>query len=334
MRAIIRYIVSFVVLLAIFASCERRPLSELANYTNIKVEVDIEAVANVTCDIYNEKIPIPVIEPQAMHVLFYEPNSKYVAAETFITDIEYNSKGKRMLKGNISIMPGNYKMLIYDFGTEATIVDEYYKWEECKAYTNEISSSLKGAFKTRSDFDHIVHEPDHLVVARSENEHIPYVEEVHTIEAAATSVVESYYVQIKVEGLEYVATAQAILSGMVSGNKISSNIKIIEPQASVYFTMHKSDDKGVPVICNVFNTFGRIDNSTNNLEVTFDIKTNDGRVIQKTFDISHLFLTEECIKHHWLLLDETIVIEPPKDAGGGFQPEVEDWEGEHTEIVL
>mgnify|MGYP003294670578 CR=1 FL=1 len=58
MRAIIRYIASFVVLLAIFASCERRPLSELANYTNIKVEVDIEAVANVTCDIYNEKIPI------------------------------------------------------------------------------------------------------------------------------------------------------------------------------------------------------------------------------------------------------------------------------------
>ena len=154
MRAIIRYIVSFVVLLAIFASCERRPLSELANYTNIKVEVDIEAVANVTCDIYNEKIPIPVIEPQAMHVLFYEPNSKYVAAETFITDIEYNSKGKRMLKGNISIMPGNYKMLIYDFGTEATIVDEYYRWDECKAYTNEISSSLKGAFKTRSDFYH------------------------------------------------------------------------------------------------------------------------------------------------------------------------------------
>ena len=45
MRAIIRYIVSFVVLLAIFASCERRPLSELAKYTNIKVEVDIEAVA-------------------------------------------------------------------------------------------------------------------------------------------------------------------------------------------------------------------------------------------------------------------------------------------------
>ncbi|MBO7305917.1 MAG: DUF5119 domain-containing protein [Bacteroidales bacterium] len=323
----------FIALLALVA-CERRPLEDLANYTNIQVAVDIEAVANVTCDVYNSKIPVPVIEPQAMHVLFFELNSNQVAAETFISDISQDSNGRRILRGNISIMPGNYKMLIYDFGTEATIVDDYYTWEKCRAYTSEVSSSLKSSFKTKVPLENMVYEPDHLVVASNSNEHIPYVEDVYTIEAAARSVVESYYLQIKVEGLEYVSSARAVLSGMVGANHIALNEKITDPQATIFFSLNKSDDKGVPVVCNVFNTFGRIENSTNEMEVTFDIKTNDGRVIQKTFDISDLFLSEECIKHHWLLINETIVIDPPKNAGGGFNPEVGDWDEEHREIEL
>lgn len=327
------YIVGLVICFA-FSGCERRPLEDLANYTNIEVAVDIEAIANVTCDVYNSKIPIPVIEPQAMHVLFFEQNSNHVAAETFINDITQDQNGLRIIKGNIAIMPGNYRMLVYDFGTESTIVEEYYTWEKCRAYTSEVSSSLKSSFKTKVPIEYLVYEPDHLVVASNANESIPYTDDVYTIEASAKSVVESYYLQIKVEGLEYVSSARAILSGMVSANHIALNEKVTDPDATIFFSLHKSDDKGVPVVCNVFNTFGRIDNSTNEMEVTFDIKTNDGRVIQRTFDISDLFLSEDCIKHHWLLIDETIVIEPPKNAGGGFNPEVDDWEEEHREIEL
>ena len=92
----------------------------------------------------------------------------------------------------------------------------------------------------------------------------------------------------------------------------------------------------MPVICNVFSTFGRIENSRNELLVTFDIKTIDGRIVQKEFDISDLFLSEECIKHHWLLLEETITIDPPEisSSGGGFAPEVEDWENENYDVEL
>jgi hypothetical protein len=68
--------------------------------------------------------------------------------------------------------------------------------------------------------------------------------------------------------------------------------------------------------------------------VTFDIKTHDGQVVQEVFDISDLFLTPECIEHHWLLLDQEIVVPPPLSSGGGFAPEVNDWEEERSEIIL
>ena len=96
----------------------------------------------------------------------------------------------------------------------------------------------------------------------------------------------------------------------------------------------KSDDKGKNVICAVFNTFGRIPESDNNFEVTFDLAVKGGTSVRKTFDISNLFLTENAVKHHWLLLEDTIKVEPPKDLGGAFEPKVDDWEDEQKDIVI
>lgn len=87
------------------------------------------------------------------------------------------------------------------------------------------------------------------------------------------------------------------------------------------------------MICTVFDTFGRIDRSTNNLEVTFNIQTMDGKTVVRTFDISGLFETENAIRHHWLLLDETIKIDPPQ-TGGGFDPKVDDWDEEHHDVII
>ena len=109
------------------------------------------------------------------------------------------------------------------------------------------------------------------------------------------------------------------------------------PEAAVYFTLVKSDDKGVPVVCNTFNTFGRLPNSKNLLYLTFDIHTVDGRAITKEFEISNLFESKECLEHKWLLLEETIVIPPPSTpptSGGGFSPEVGDWNQEDHDIIL
>ena len=55
-------------LLLLFVSCHRRPLEDPANNTTLRIAVNIKAIMNVTCDIYNEKIPVPTIEPEMMRV--------------------------------------------------------------------------------------------------------------------------------------------------------------------------------------------------------------------------------------------------------------------------
>lgn len=300
--------------LAVFTGCRFRPLEDPEYNTRLNVRVNTDAISNVTCDIYNPKLKIQEIAPVAMHVLFYDVKSNAVAAESFISEVSADTDGTRVLSGNLQLSPGHYRMLVYDFGTDAVKVQDYSSWNTAEAVTDPVPSSVKNVFGVKADGSGAVdirEQPEHLVVARNSDEHVPYHEGVYTIETEAETVVESYYLQIKVDGLEYVSSAQAVLTGMVGSNLISSGRWVSEPPVAVWFRLEKSDDGGVPVICTVFNTFGRIDSSGNSLEVTFDIKTKTGDSVRRTFDISDLFLSENSMKHHWLLLDETIKIDPP-----------------------
>ena len=316
-------------------SCHRRPLEDPANNTTLCVAVNIKAIMNITCDIYNEKIPVPTIEPEMMRVLFYDPTSKKIASETYISDITYDDEGTRCLQGDISVRPGTYQMLIYNFDTESTLVRDDQTFETIEAYTDKVTSSIRQSFLGRAGEENaIVYEPDHLVVASNEREVIPFHEGVHVVKTDATSIVETYYLQIKVDGLQYVSSARAVLTGMVGSNRFGRNERVTSTPVSLYFSLQKSDDKGVDVLATVFNTFGRIEDITNCLSVTFDIRTTDGRTVKRDFDITSLFSSEACLKHHWLLLEETVKIDPPASSGGGFDPSVDDWEDEHHDIKL
>ena len=52
----------------VLGGCQFRPLEDMEFQTDIQVAVDINAVLNVTCDIYNELIPIPPIESEVFRV--------------------------------------------------------------------------------------------------------------------------------------------------------------------------------------------------------------------------------------------------------------------------
>lgn len=323
-------------LLAIVAAgCRRRPLEDPDYRTAVRVKVNVAGIPNVTSDIYNDKIPVQKIEPSAMHVLFFGECEDVVAAEDFITDVSFDEDGNRIVSGEVMLAPGSYRMLIYDFGTEETLIRNYYNWDRAEAYTDPVPSALQNRYTTKGETaPNILTQPEHLVVARNACETVPYHNGVYTICTEATSVVESWYIQVKVDGLEYVSSAQAILSGMVSANLIATNTRVNDPEATIWFNLQKSDDKGQDVICAVFNTFGRIPESDNNFEVTFDLAVKGGTNVRKTFNISNLFLTENAVKHHWLLLEDTIKVEPPKNAGGAFDPKVDDWDEEHQDIDI
>ncbi len=333
-KRVLSNITFFLLALAVLGGCHRRPLEDPDYRTLVKVKVEVSEVKNVTCDIYNDKIPVPKIEPEAMHLLLFTEDAEKVASETYITDVTIEPDGNRTISGEVLVAPGTYRLLVYDFNTDGTYVRNYNVWSEAEAYTEAAPKGIQNAFRSKSGESlNILSEPDHLVVSSNERETIPYHEGVYTIYTDASSIVESWYLQIKVDGLEYVTSAQAVLSGMVGSNLIATNTKVTDPEASIWFKLQKSDDKGTPVICTVFNTFGHIDQSVNNLEVTFNIYTTDGKTIVKTFDISDLFKTENAVNHHWLLLEQTIKIDPPP-ISGGFDPKVDDWEEERHDVTI
>ena len=338
MRAVNIFLTALSILLV---ACERRILEEPDFKTRIDVLINVQAIANVTCDVYNEKLPRPSVEPEVLRVMFYDCEKDKMLGESFISEANRSDSGELIISGEVSILPGDYRVMVYSFGTESTLISQYDSWNGCMAYTDPLSSEmLKVLALKNSDGGQAIHyQPDHLLAARSEKESIPWHSGTHVIQANASSVVESYYLQVKVDGLEYVSSARAVLTSMSSGVPIATAKPILESPVSLYIPLQKRDDKGTPVVCNVFNTFGRIPDSTNDLEVTFDLKTVDGRTITKNFDISDLFLSEECVSHHWLLVEETIVVPPPPDpgpgaAGGGFDPVVNDWEQENHEIQM
>lgn len=337
MKKVITYcrISLLLLLLLCVGGCEFRPLEEPNRGVKINVRVDVNTVVNVTTHIYNDKIPVPEIHPDAMHVAFYEENGDRLVTESFITQKETLEDGTCIMTGYADVLPGTYKMLVYTYGTSYTYVYDTYSWSRINARALRANDFIHNRYKTsvptKSTAPIITYTPDHVVAASNEKEVIPYNSDAHTIHAVASTVVETYYMQVKVDGLQYVSTARAFLSGMASGNMLSENRPVDDMNTVLFFDMKKSDDNGEPVICAVFNTFGRVETPGNNVSVTFDIVTVDGETQSYTVDITDLFETEECKKYHWLLLEDKIKIENVKGSGG-FDLGVNQWEEEEHKV--
>lgn len=323
-----------VAVLLSLCSCHRRPLEDPENSVELKILIDVDNIRNVTCGIYNPELPLPDIEPDMMHALLYDDEGRQIVAELYISGKEVNAEGRTVFRSTLQAAPGKYRLLAYNFGTEAAVVENLGSPSTAMARSTVVPDRLSKHYLGKAEGDEqVIYEPEHIMVS-SEAVEIPYHTDVHTVEVRASTVVETWYVQIKVDGLQWVTGAQAFLSGMASGNFIAENNRIVDPQATVWFPMVKGTDDGDDVICAIFNTFGHVDDSDNDLSVTFSLNTTDGKTVMHEFDISQLFETENAIKHNWLLLDETIVIEEPEKKGGGFDPAVGDWEEEHRDIII
>lgn len=321
--------------IAVLSGCHRRPLEDPDYRTEIRIKIDDSNISNVTCDIYNESMKLQKIEPEVMHVLFYYNKTGVLAAENYISRVSFDENGNRIISGEIQLLPGDYSMVAYDFGTEDAMVRGYDRWNKIEVYTDLAPTHILRKFTTKADeTPYIIKEPEHFVVARKELERIPYHDDIYVIEATATTVVESWYVQVKVDGISYVSSAQAVLSGMYSSNLIATDTRVAVPEATSWFSLGKGEDKGEAVVCAIFNTFGPVPDAKHDLMLTFEVVRTDGYKVLKTIDISPLFKTENAIKRHWLLIDETIKVRPPESSSGGFDPKVDDWKDEEQDIEI
>jgi hypothetical protein len=344
-KFVVRMALAALILASAF-SCIRRPLEDMIEQVAIRVDVNVKTVANVSCDIYNENIPVPSVNTDMMRVMVYDPGTKNLLTQSFISN-KTMENGDQVLSGMLNISYGNYDFLIYNFDTPTTQVTGESSEESILGYTSEIPEAMRTRYlgTKASDYEnvHINYEPDHLLVAREHNLRVSPRDTLIVIRTTAQTIIDTYYIQIHVEGMQYASSATAIINGLSPSNHFGLNERTEDPTAAVCFDMVKSTDFRLPgenkdVLCAVFNTFGKIPEATSNLHVTFNVIDVAGNLQQRDINLDTVFKSQDAIEHHWLLIDETWVIQKPDDtqqnSGGGFKPVVDDWEEEQADIVL
>ena len=318
----------------LLVSCEHRPLLEPDGDTILKVHLNTDSINNVTCNIYNENIQRPVITSDMLRVFLYDKSGSPLLSQKFISDKSTDERGFETLSGRLPVSQGLYGLLAYNFDVDATYIADERNFHTVRAYTEEIPLGLYARFGSRADaLEKVFYQPEHVMVSADPAVRIHPHHQEKLLEMDARTVIQSYYIQIRIKGHEYLASnaaAQAVLSGLSQSILLKDGTQVKEP-TSVYFELQRSMDKkrsDVPqtVICAVFNTFGRIDEIQSELQVTFSVLARNGKTHQKVVNMTPVFQTEDARLRNWLLIDE--VWEIPADMGvdGGFGPMVDAWE--------
>lgn len=336
---------------SLLMSCEHRPLDEPKNARYIRVYID-EDIKNVTCGIYNEAYERPeYVRPRAMRVVAADPNTGKVVSERYIQEQGTDEHGYYM-HGYISLPPGTYNMLVYSYGSAYTLISNPYSYYAMAAYTSPVSeyynqympsiSQTKGPEGIRQQPDHIFHE----VVEGVTTQVSPTVDTLRHADGSyykAHSMVKSYYIQLKVKGIEWATSAISVLSGMAGSSLMHSHEGMVETDnTNVLFSMkqasrYRSTDDGSSsaVLYTTFHTFGKLPDHQNMLAVSFEFMKRDGTSQVEEIDITDMFSTPMVRDNQWILIEKEIELLPPADgSSGGMTPGVDDWDDIESGIIL
>ena len=340
------FILAFAIL-AVLTGCERRELQ----YENVIVDLNLNLNLNVRVNGRIEKMP----DPEMMRVMFFDPYSYDFVTETYLP-----AKG-----GRVTIAPGKYKFIAYNFDTEATLIRGDKNYDTIEAYTNEVSSALKSnmlnalrygklAHATKADPESdvwetairkvqesaVIYEPDHLYVSHQDIE-VLNIQGTQTIEAEAETVIETWQISVRIKNEQYMASARALLTGQIASNFIGlpKEEGKTDTDVTLMFDMNAAfDSDSNDIVVGQFNTFGKNPKVESRLLLTIIIKTVGGDTISWTRDITDEFMMEENIENQTIeIIDETIEIDPPENptgGNGGFQPGVDDWDQEDIPITI
>ena len=316
---------SFMLLLLLPASCERRPLMEQSNNVYLDLELDTDIVNYEVTGL-----------PDVMKVNFYHPDTEELLYEDFV-----GPQG-----GDLSVPPGTYHMVVYNFGTESTVIGRESQHSQVVAYTNEISDFIKGQMQTflakraslhatKNDGvedEKIVNQPDHLLVSTEQNVEVPVQAEgdrQHVIHTTAETVVETYKITVRdIKGGQYIRSVSALISGMVRSHYIGADVDSDMP-ATIYFDMYTDDTR--TVLNGTFNTFGKHPGVESVITLDLLVVDTGGGEHIFSYDITDQFKGNE---DHILEVVGDFEVREPAEGGGGLAPDVDDWDDVNTDIII
>lgn len=310
-----------------------RPVSdEIA----VRVVLNTDGVSNVTCDSYNQTLPKPSMTSEMLRVLFYAPENGRLVAQCFLSQKTLSPEGYELLYGRTHLPPGDYLLLAYNFDTKTIRVEHENSLSEINAFTPKIPDYLH-ALLPDSSVGKVFQQPEHLLVARRAIR-ITESDRMQVVEAEARTVVDSYYLQVRVRGLRHASIVKATISGLSAANRFGIDEHSAEDSKIMFDlsggTDPRIDGENQDVLCALFNTFGKLETAPSELTVRFDLLTRNNTQYVKTLDIAPLFLTEDARERHWLLIDYVLDIPEPSQTGGGFDPGTTDWDEIHERIEL
>ena len=347
----LRYLVLLAILFTAF-SCEHRKLEDPQNTHYVRVYLD-EQIKNVTCGFYDETNEKPVYErPSVMRAILSDPQTGKVISERVLRNHGADERG-HYIDGHIVAPAGTYNFMVYELGSAVTLVEEPNNFYQMKAYTKPVSDyflQYLPTTRTEIDEDNIVNTPDHLFHDVSYGLVLRGSHQIDTLKNesgdyfTAKSLALSYYIQVKIKGIEWVTSAVTLINGVAGSTYMrKSGEMVTSDPVHIFFGMNykdkkrsTSDDAMLATLYSTFNTFGKIDGIPTICTLSFEFIKSDGFTQVEKIDITDLFDTPLVKEKQWILLEHEIVITPPEGAGseGGMRPGVEEWTDVEAEIVM
>ena len=314
-KRIVKYM-AVLLMCMLSAACQRRPLTTADYAVTLNIHIDKDIV-----NYEYEK------DPSLMRCIFYDSQSG-----AFITQAFLPPTG-----GQVSLIPAReYDILVYNFDTESTWLENENWFQKIYASTSIIPDSFRTKLRSRAtkvDEEQIVYDPDHLYVGRLNDVFIPSrsVDAPPVIlDVTCQTVVESWIIEVKtVTGVKNIGSMAGVVTSLSGSNLIGPNDRSSD-FVSVYFDNQTIDSEGT--LTARFNTFGWTSEikEAQVLSLVFTDVAGKGHVYN--IDVSNQFPgnKEQIIR----IQTEIDIPEPMTSGDGGFVPKVDEWDEINTDIII
>ena len=322
-------------LILALVACHRIPMYEASSGVflrlDLQTELDAEFSENIDFAAHPELLAkLTGKAPEMVRACFYDAVSHELVAEDYLPP-----EG-----GFIHIPTGVYDVLVYSLGTEATQVDGTRTRAGAYAFTSATGARVK--VQTKADSGEgavaeqaVIWEPDPLYAGRIAGAVIPVYpegeEESVVLESVLKRSVESWSLEIReVEGAERIAGAEAYVIGQAAGRYLWDGRSTNHP-ASLVCPLVVNAAKGQ--LWTVFNTFGKFPEAESDVVVDLLVTTTGGARCSYIFDVTDQWVNPDNTAHR-IVIDVLVEIPDDNYSGGGFDPLVEEWDGEEIDIIV
>lgn len=237
--------------------------------------------------------------------------------------------------GYINIPAGRYRALCVNSDTESVLYRNIDSYDRFEAYAPDGVLSVGAFLVPRAEgtsAEHVFKSPDRLYSARLDDLTVELSKENQAVTLYPELSVCRYRVKItNVANLKYISSdgISGTLSGMSGGLLVGRNELTTDP-VTVPFGV---DSDGASTLTADFLTFGQTDSSGPAHKLVIYVIMSDGSKNYYTFDVTRQVDEAADPRDVHILLDG-LPLPKPIVNGGGFQPEVDEWQNIDIDIPM